>query len=211
MTRDEVQRTIALDRGAIVGAESSLARDQLPSALSRPASGPPAEQRLRTPAWVGMWEDSGEGGPVTPEALVQEHVRRMVVDCFAWRGGVYQISVVGHPGRAEAALRISVGDVVARSILLHESVSQLRATFGDDVRLGPRTSAPFLATDVRLSNEEAACLRAMDGSKTIGDLRVLFPELPERVVRGLGAAGCRLGILGLVGRGPAEARKISFF
>jgi hypothetical protein len=51
----------------------------------------------------------------------------------------------------------------------------------------------------------------MDGTKTLGDLSTLYPDVPEQAARGLAAGLYRLGILRVMGRGPAEARRISFF
>ena len=55
----------------------------------------------------------------------------------------------------------------------------------DDARFSPTGDASYGLQDLPLSADEARVVIAMDGTKTVGDLRTLFDSVPERTVRGL--------------------------
>jgi CheY-like chemotaxis protein len=143
--------------------------------------------------------------------LVEEHVRRVALGAFAWRTGTYRVALEGHADREPIPAGVRVGDVVVHGTILVETDAALVDAAPDDARFAPLPDASYPLHDLGLSAEEARIVVAMDGTKTIRDLLLLFEGTAPRIVRGLAASLADLGVVRIAGMGQAQARRISYF
>lgn len=219
LTRNDRRRVILLERGVIVGARSNLAPEDLAQvALRRKALREEQIAAARAEVEAGRAKDFADAALALGllderglSRLLREQVRRIVLSAFAWPDGRFEVTLEGRARRLRRKVRMTVGDAIVRGVVLVEELGSLREAAPDDARFAPNPGAAYGLEEVTLTDEEARLVIAMDGTKTVGDLATLFPEVPERVLRGLAAGLFRIGILRLAGRGPAEPRRISFF
>lgn len=156
-----------------------------------------------------------DGERLVEEALLRrllgEQTRRVVLGAFTWRDGTYRVTLTGHAKREKRRVSLSVADAILRGALLTETIEALREAAPDDVRFAPNPDAPYGLEQLTLSPDEARIVVALDGTKTMGDIATLYPELNERTRRGIAAGLLRLELLRFAGKGHAEPRHISFF
>ncbi len=219
LERGPGRRVLLLKSGVLVGARSNLVGEDLVSLMAKRGvlsvdDGAKVERLVRS----GAFHTAAAGlialelvSPPVLRGLVEEHVRRVAIGALAWRGGSYRVTLEGRAAKEPVAAKVFVGDAIVHSMLVTESDAALLEMAPDDARFGPATDSGYGLEHLNLSPAEARVVVAMDGTKTIGDLVALCQPLPPRVVRGLAAALFCLHLARLVGRGPASARKISFF
>ena len=145
------------------------------------------------------------------KSVVDEQVRRIAIGAFSWPSGSYRLTLEGRATKEPLPVTVHVGDVVVHANMLTESDSALKKAAPDDARFAPVGDAVYGLEHLRLTPAEARVVIAMDGTKTIADLLLLMAPTSERVVRGLAAGLQCLHLAKFMGRGPAAARKISFF
>ncbi|HEY1101364.1 MAG TPA: DUF4388 domain-containing protein, partial [Myxococcota bacterium] len=213
------RRVLLLQRGVLVGARSNLSGEDLLSRLVKRGvlSREDADHvgfLLKTGQYVTVVAallDTELVAQADVAAALDEHVRRVAIGAFAWRGGTYKLTIEGRATREQLQANVHVGDVVVHAIVLTETDAALKKAAPDDARFAPIGDAVYGLEHLRLSADEARIVVAMDGTKTIADLVVLMAPIEERVVRGLAAALQALHLAHIVGRGAASARRISFF
>lgn len=212
LVRGAAQRVVLLVRGVIVGARTNVASEQLPR-LARRRGLVSDEQLKALPAGDAdrAFRASKLASDEVLERLLGEQARRVVLGAFAWGDGLYKVSLQGHGKRERHRVVLSIADAISRGILLTETIEALREAAPDEARFAPHPDSSYGLDQISLSVEEARLVVAMDGTKTMGDLATLFPEVPERTQRGLAAGLQRLGLLRFMGHGPAAPRAITFF
>jgi hypothetical protein len=147
-------------------------------------------------------------------AVVEEQVKRVAAGAFSSKNNTLQLHVrevdetVMHEGLDAA---VQVGDILVHLFILTEHEDVLLQKAPDNARFFPVADAPYGLDELKLSAHEARVVVAMDGTKTVQDLVMLFDTLPPRSVRGLVAALHVLGLVKLAGHGVHQARKLSFF
>jgi CheY-like chemotaxis protein len=213
------RRVLLLQRGLIVGARSNIEGEDLVSLLRKRKAIADEDAddvafmlsqkafRTATEAVLSL--------EYVPEALlrsiVEEHVRRVAIGAFSWMRGRYHLTLEGRATKEVVRTEVNVGDVVVHAIILTEGDEGLRRAAPDDARFAPVGDAVYGLEHLKLSPAEARVVIAMDGTKTIADLITLHAPIPERTIRGLAAGLFCLSLTRFLGRGPAAARKISFF
>ena len=226
------RRVLLFRRGVLAGARSNMAGEDLVSQLRRRQliTDDDAEQIafvLQAKQYPTAVSALLALGFITPEVLqvaVDDYVRRVAIGAFTWASGKYRLTLDGRASREALPARVNIGDVVVHAILLTEKDASLEKAAPEDARFAPVGDATYGLEHLRLSPFEARVVIAMDGTKTIGDLLTLFGPLsgadgPDvdgrasavRTVRGLAAGLFCLHLTRFVGRGPAAARRISFF
>lgn len=220
LTHERAKRVLLIRRGVIVGARSNIEAEDLTTlAIRRGALRPEEAAAIRGDVVAGRKRtivDAIIGRGLLPEAplraLVEEHARRIALGAFTWQSGGMRVTLEGRAAREAVAVRVPVGDLIVRGILLTEGDDALRAAAPDDARFSPAADSGYGLEDLALSSEEARAVISMDGTKTVKDLILLFdPVIPARTIRGLAAGLLCLNLVRFAGRGPAEARRISFF
>lgn len=220
LSHDKAKRVLLLRRGVIVGARSNIDAEELTMlALKKGLLAPEAAGDVRMDVIDGKRRTVVEAiaaRAVMDEgrlrALVEEHARRIALGAFTWQSGGMRVTLEGRAGREHMPVRVPVGDIIVRGILLTEGDAALRAAAPDDARFSPAADSGYGLEDLTLSADEARAVVAMDGTKTVRDLITLFAPVPsERTIRGLAAGLLCLHLVRFAGRGPAEARRISFF
>ena len=217
--RGPARRVLLLRRGVVVGARSNIAGEDLLSIMKkRRALDDEAAARVIEAITAGEHRTVAEASlflGFVPErslrALAEEHVRRVAIGAFAWQTGRYRFTLEGRASHEPFPVQVQVGDIVVHAIVLTESDEGLRAAAPDDARFSPVSNSPYGLEHLGLSAQEARIVVAMDGTKTMRDLLMVFEPVPERTVRGLAAGLLCLDLVRYAGRGPASARKISFF
>lgn len=220
LSHDKAKRVLLLRRGVIVGARSNIDAEELTMLALKKGLLPPqvvGEVRMdvidgRKRTVVEAIAARGLLDEARLRSLVEEHARRIALGAFTWQTGGMRVTLEGRAGREHMPVRVSVGDIIVRGILLTEGDEALRAAAPDDARFSPAADSGYGLEDLTLSADEARAVVAMDGTKTVRDLITLFAPVPsERTIRGLAAGLLCLHLVRFVGRGPAEARRISFF
>lgn len=214
------RRVLLIRRGAVVGARSNIESEEMANlALRRGLLTPEGAAACRDDVLEARQRTIVEavlarGLLSEPQlkALVEEHVRRVALASFTWPTGTMKVTLEGRAGKEPVPVRVPVGDLIVRSILLTESDEALAAAAPDNARFSPAADSGYGLEDLTLSGDEARVVIAMDGTKTIKDLVTLFAPVPsERTIRGLAAGLLCLHLVRFVGWGAAEARRISFF
>lgn len=213
------RRVLLLQRGLIVGARSNIEGEDLLSLLRKRKAIADEDAddvtfmlsqkafRTATEAILALEH--------VPEAqlrsVLEEHVRRVAIGAFSWTRGRYHLTLEGRATKEVVRTEVNVGDVVVHAIILTEGDEGLRRAAPDDARFAPVGDAVYGLEHLKLSPAEARVVIAMDGTKTMADLITLYAPIPERTIRGLAAGLFCLNLTRFLGRGPAAARKISFF
>ncbi len=213
------RRVLLLQRGIVVGARSNIAGEDLLSRLlkRRALSRDDADHvafSLKTNQHKTIVDAVIDNDLVAADVLksvVDEQVRRIAIGAFSWPSGSYRLTLEGRATKEPLPVTVHVGDVVVHANMLTESDSALKKAAPDDARFAPVGDAVYGLEHLRLTPAEARVVIAMDGTKTIADLLLLMAPTSERVVRGLAAGLQCLHLAKFMGRGPAAARKISFF
>jgi CheY-like chemotaxis protein len=213
------RRVIFLRRGVIAGARSNLEGENMLALAT-------AKNLLESGAVVTIRDDVTQGGRKTVldallarqlishenlALLVRDLARLVTLRAFTWRAGSFRVAFDGLATKEPLTAQVAVGEMIVRGILLTEDDAALTQAAPDDARFTPAADAGHGLHDLNLSKAEAKVVVAMDGTKTIRDLCVLFDDLPARSIRGLAAGLLCVGLVRFVGWGPAEARKISYF
>ncbi len=213
------RRVLLLQRGVIVGARSNIEGEDLLSLLRRRKAISDedadeitfmlAQKLYRTATEAVLAQEH------VPEralrSVLEEHVRRVAIAAFTWERGRYQLTLDGRATKEALQVEVHVGDVIVHAITLTESDEALALAAPNDARFAPVGDAVYGLEHLKLSPAEARVVIAMDGTKTISDLIALQSPMPERTIRGLAAGLFCLQLTRFQGRGPAQARKISFF
>ena len=213
------RRVLLVKRGVLAGARSNLVGEDLLSLLKkRNALDDDDAAEAFTLVKTGVWKTAADailGLELLPldvlRGHIEDHVRRVTLGAFSWPAGRYRVTLEGRAAKEPVSAEVFVGDAIVHAILFSETDESLEKAAPNDARFAPSTDGAYGLEHLRLSPQEARIVIAMDGTKTIGDLITLFQPLPARMVRGLAAGLFCLHLTRFVGRGPAAARKISFF
>jgi CheY-like chemotaxis protein len=220
LTHERSRRVLLLRRGVVVGARSNIESEDLTTlAVRRGAMSIEDFELVRDDVLSGLKKtvvDSILSHGLLPEetlrALVAEQAKRIALGAFRWHEGTMKVTLEGRATREPVPVRVPVGDIIVRGILLTEGDDALKAAAPDDARFSPAADSGYGLEDLTLSSDEARAVISMDGTKTIKDLITLFsPGIPDRTIRGLASGLLCLNLVRFVGWGPAEARRISFF
>jgi hypothetical protein len=213
------RRVLFLRRGVIAGARSNIEGEDL-LGLAR------KQGLIADTDVVAVREDLKKGArknvleallargllaEASLQRLVQEHTRLVALRSFAWQVGSLRVTFEGRAAREPVVGRVPVADIIVRGILLTETDDALAHAAPDDARFTPSTDAGHGLNDLALSAAEARVVVSMDGTKTISDLTILFPEASPRLIRGLAAGLYCVGLVRFAGWGAASARRISYF
>jgi hypothetical protein len=212
------RRVLLLRRGQLAGARSALPGEDLLTLLLRrklltPRDAARAVALVRSeehPTVTDALLTMGLVETAKMEQMIELHVRRVAVGAFGWQGR-YRFTLENRAAREAVPVRVNIGDVIVHAMVLLESTPALEQAAPDDARFAPSAESSYRIEHLRLAPLEERIVRAMDGTKTIGDLLTLFAPTPPRLVRGLAAGLFCLHMTRFVGRGAASARKISFF
>lgn len=220
MVTGDVKRAVLLDKGVITGARSNaptedlvrlcLRRKLLTVAQAREAHAH-AEKETAVRSFVAAVLTLNLATRTQMKAVLLERAKRVVCGGFLAKGGTLRVTYQGAGGSEMLPVALQVADAVTRAIVLTEPMEALRAAAPDDARFSPEVGGAYGLDQLQLTAEEARLVVAMDGTKTIADLATLHEGIPERTLRGLPSALVRIGLIHLAGRGPAEAKRISFF
>ncbi len=213
------RRVLLLERGVIVGARSTIEGEDLISLLLRrkaiaaddadDVSFMLSHKQFRTVTEAVLASEYVPEGLLV--SVLGEHVRLVAIGAFSWRVGRYQL-IPEQAGDHEAVRsEVHVGAIIVQAIILTEDDDGLRRVAPDDARFATVGDAVYGLEHLKLSPAEARVVMSMDGTKTILDLITLHAPISERVVRGLAAGLFCLNLTRFLGRGPAAARRISFF
>lgn len=213
------RRVLLLKRGVLAGARSNIVGEDLLSLLKkRNAIDDDDAAEVLALVKTGVWKTAADavlGLELMPEDVlrshIEDHVRRVALGAFSWSTGRYRLTLEGRAAKEPVPAQVFVGDAIIHAILFTESDESLGKAAPDDARFAPSTDGAYGLEHLRLTPQEARIVIAMDGTKTIADLVSLFAPQPGRLVRGLAAGLFCLHLTRYVGRGPAAARKISFF
>jgi DNA-binding NarL/FixJ family response regulator len=219
LSKGDAKRVILLVRGVVVGGRTNIRSEQLLAFAHRKKALSPAQVAqvqaaiAKDPARSVREVALADGllSEETLKRLLLDQTRRIVLSSFAWRDGTWRETLLGHGKHEPHRVEMPIGDAILRGVQLTEHLDALREAAPDDARFAPNPDAPYSLHQLRLTADEAQLVVATDGTKTIEDLRTLFPKIEERAVRGLAAGLQRLELLRFVGHGPAEPRRISFF
>ena len=213
------RRVLLLERGVIVGARSTIEGEDLISLLLRrkaiAADDADDVRFMLSHKQFRTVTEAVLASEYVPEGLLvsvlAEHVRLVAIGAFSWRVGRYQL-IPEQTGDHEAVRsEVHVGAIIVQAIILTEDDDALRRAAPDDARFATVGDTVYGLEHLKLSPAEARVVMSMDGTKTILDLMTLHAPISERVVRGLAAGLFCLNLTRFLGRGPAAARRISFF
>ncbi len=223
------KRVLLLKRGVLAGARSNLVGEDLLTLLKkRKAVDDDDIIEVETLVKARAFKTTADalvGLDLVPaptlRGLVEEHVRRVAIGAFQMSAGRYRLTLEGRAAKEPVPAQVFVGDAIVHAMLVTESDASLEKAAPDDARFAPSTDGAYGLEHLKLSPQEARVVIAMDGTKTISDLVTLFTPLPGaaapgalppgRLVRGLAAGLFCLHLTRYAGRGPASARRISFF
>lgn len=126
------------------------------------------------------------------------HAMQLSLAAFASSRGTYRVTFDGRE-RDAVEPGVPIGDILLRAMLHIATMDSLRRAAPDEARFAPNPggSAYDLHT-LDLTAEERALALALDGTKSVGDLALLFPRCPEASRRGIAAGLAQLAVVRLV-------------
>lgn len=138
-----------------------------------------------------------EMGCISPHNLVYAlnlQLRFKLFEVFAWEYGEYRFNPGIAPPTETVNLEMSTAAVIYEGVRRHFDVTRLRQALGDsdDFRVSRSFHPAYPLFDAGLGEEEQQLLAAIDGSKTVSDLRaleLLSPLDTDRLVYALRCAG----------------------
>jgi CheY-like chemotaxis protein/tetratricopeptide (TPR) repeat protein len=138
-----------------------------------------------------------EMGCISPHNLVYAlnlQLRMKLFEVFAWEYGEYRFNPRIAPPAETVNLEISTAAVIYEGVRRHFDVARLRQALGDSDGLSMQRSfhPAYPLFDAGLGEEEQQLLAAIDGSKTVADLRaleLLSPLDTDRLIYALRCAG----------------------
>lgn len=138
-----------------------------------------------------------EMGCISPHNLVYAlnlQLRVKLFEVFAWEYGEYRFNPGIAPPTETVNLEMSTAAVIYEGVRRHFDVTRLRQALGDsdDSRVSRSFHPTYPLFDAGLGEEEQQLLAAIDGSKTVADLRaleLLSPLDTDRLVYALRCAG----------------------
>ena len=213
------RRVLLLERGLIVGARSTIEGEDLISLLLRrkaiAADDADDVTFMLSHKQFRTVTEAVLASEYVPEVLLGnvlgEHVRLVAIGAFSWPVGRYQLTLDDTGDREALRSAVHVSDIIVQVVIVTEDDDGLRRAAPDDARFATVGDAVYGLEHLKLSPAEARVVMSMDGTKTILDLITLHAPVSERVVRGLAAGLFCLNLTRFLGRGPAAARRISFF
>jgi DNA-binding NarL/FixJ family response regulator len=215
-----IRRVLRFRKGKLAGARSSAVdEDLLHLMMQRKAIDEEAAMAIADAVSSGAFRSIAEAAlalDATTEmalhAVLEEHARKVALGAFYATGARFHAQVSAQSSAHDGLdVNLHIGDVLLHLFLRGESEDALLRAADDSVRFQPQPDAAYGLEQLKLSSQEARVVVAMDGSKTIGDLRLLFDHMPARTIRGVAAALHTLGLVRIAGHGPATAKRIRFF
>ncbi|MFH1811180.1 MAG: DUF4388 domain-containing protein [Pseudomonadota bacterium] len=217
LVRGKAKRLIVFADGNPVFARSNIARERLGTQLVQ--LGLITESQLRDALLEAGGNDQRVGDVLVARGVLSDENRRRVIQrtvtqivlaCFAWTGGEYQIGLVERARIEPFHVPLFAGNVILRGLALTTPEDFLRDAVPMDARFAPVADPPYPIERLKLGADEARLLISTDGTKTVSDLLALY-EMPVKAALALLYGLARIHVIELAGRGPATARKISFF
>jgi CheY-like chemotaxis protein len=213
----KAKRLIVFADGNPVFARSNIVRERVGSQLVQ--QGLVTESLLRDALIEAGGNDQRVGDVLVARGalsddnrrrVLQRTVTQIVLASFAWTQGEYQIGLVERARVEPFHVPLFTGNAILRGLALTTPVEVLGAAVPLDARYAPVADPPYPMERLKLSAVEARLVISADGTKTVADLTALY-DLPVASALALLYGLARLGVIELVGRGQAQARKISFF
>jgi DNA-binding response OmpR family regulator/tetratricopeptide (TPR) repeat protein len=154
-----------------------------------------------------------EMGSISPHNLVYAlnlQLRLKLFEVFAWDHGEYRFNPRIPPPSETVNLEMSTAAVVYEGVRRHFDVARLRHSLGeaDELYIHRSNSPAYPLFDAGLGEEEQLLLQAIDGSRTVADLRALELLSPLDTDRLLYAMKCA-GLVDLKKHPQAEAQRVA--
>lgn len=178
LTRDRVEKTLLLDCGVPVFAESNIASESLGAQLA--AAGQISDEQQRDLAgrvehW-GCKEGSAllEMQLIEPKGLfvaMKEQVQLRIVECFSWEHGTFEVDPSVQPQDDARPFRTDLYPLIQQGIEQHWRIDRVLSELETKLALFPTRSSKLAVMQRRLCVDEALqnFVDALDGATTLWD------------------------------------------
>ncbi len=201
LRRDNVKKIVYFRDGQPLSIKSNLLQECLGQVMVRERIISEAECEESTRRMKATRRRQGailiEMGCISPHNLVYAlnlQLRMKLFEVFAWEYGEYRFNPRIAPPAETVNLEISTAAVIYEGVRRHFDVARLRQVLGDSDELRVQRSfhPAYPLFDAGLGEEEQQLLAAIDGSRTVTQLRsleLLSPLDTDRLVYALRCAG----------------------
>jgi tetratricopeptide (TPR) repeat protein len=171
----QVEKRIQLREGAPVLVESNRASESLISLLVEQGkiSGQQRDRavqlmRARERKELSALLELKALGPRDLFLALRDHARRILIDCFGWSGGEFELCREKAPAEESQPLQIDLIALAQEGIATHWRPDHILTSLGDRVSLYPRPAPRFAQARRSLVEDEPlrALLDALDGTLT---------------------------------------------
>jgi len=201
LRRDNVKKIVYFRDGQPLSIKSNLLSECLGQVMVRERIISEAECEESTRRMKATRRRQGailiEMGCISPHNLVYAlnlQLRMKLFEVFAWEYGEYRFNPRIAPPAETVNLEISTAAVIYEGVRRHFDVARLRQVLGDadELRVQRSFHPAYPLFDAGLGEEEQQLLAAIDGSRTVAELRaleLLSPLDTDRLVYALRCAG----------------------
>ncbi|HEX4803949.1 MAG TPA: response regulator [Myxococcaceae bacterium] len=201
LRRDKVKKIVYFRDGQPLSIKSNLLSECLGQVMVGERLISPAQFEESTRRMKATHRRQGailiEMGSISPQNLVYAlnlQLRIKLFEVFSWERGDFRFNPGVAPPAETINLEMSTAAVIYEGVRRHFDVDRLRKVLGDaDELLVERSSDPaYPLFDAGVGEEEQLLLQAMDGHKTVAELRaleLLSPLDTDRLIYAMKCAG----------------------
>jgi CheY-like chemotaxis protein len=212
LKRAEVVKVIGLIQGNLAYAASNIASERFLQ-MAVKAGVLPHESLAKVLAEIqdtkrrtgDVLIDAGYLDEAGRRAIAEAQIKQIVSSALDWRTGTYQLVPRSSPRKDLMPVSLGVGPVVLEGARRALPLGRLRELIPCTARFIAASPPPLDRSELGLSEPEAALLDCVDGTKTIGDLKLLG-ELDEQATYAFFHGLVELGVLQLDAALPKSAR-----
>jgi Protein kinase domain/Domain of unknown function (DUF4388) len=214
-TRGGERRSVRVQRGHVVHADTNVTAERLGETLVRHALMTAADLARATETMARRQIRLGPAlldlGVMTRDRLEDAlalHVRETLVKVFTWNDGTYAFEEMETeaPLDREATLKVSTGELILEAVRCIQDPLAIRRALGNlDRILTPSTDAFFRFQRIALSPSDGYVLSRVDGTLSAREVLLLIPLAPEETERTLFGLLC-VGLLEYLPAAPKTVR-----
>ncbi|HMK74520.1 MAG TPA: DUF4388 domain-containing protein, partial [Myxococcaceae bacterium] len=200
LRRDKVKKIVYFRQGVPVSVKSNRLNECLGRVMVREGMLSEADCETSLERMKASGRQQGtvliEMGVISPHNLryaLDLQLRLKLMDLFSWTGGEWQFNPAAEPPPDTVRLELSPAAIIHEGVRRGFDEARIRARLGDiaERTVWPTEDPLFAGQDMGLGDEELALLEAIDGTRSVAELRtlgILPPVETDRLLYALLAA-----------------------
>ncbi|HXX31179.1 MAG TPA: response regulator, partial [Myxococcaceae bacterium] len=182
LRREKVKKIVYFRQGVPVSVKSNRLSECLGRVMVREGMLSEADCEVSLERMKASGRQQGtvliEMGVISPHNLryaLDLQLRLKLMDLFSWTGGEWQFNPAAEPPPDTVRLELSPAAIIHEGVRRGFDEARIRARLGDiaERTVWPTEDPLFAGQDMGLGDEELALLEAIDGTRSVAELRTL--------------------------------------